>query len=73
VRFLILLFLTVFQCFLQAGDDFCKLEYTKEDLSDLTVRIDRSKILTSGRDGTSTLPRAPWGHTHALFFWGFLC
>lgn len=40
------------QSFLEAEDDFCKLEYKNEDLSDLTIRLDRSKILTSGRKGT---------------------
>lgn len=39
------------QCFLQAGDDFCKLEYKKDDLSDLEIKLDRSKILTTGREG----------------------
>jgi hypothetical protein len=39
------------QAFLEAGDDFCKLEYKNDDLSDLTIRLDRSKILTSGRKG----------------------
>jgi dipeptidyl-peptidase-3 len=39
------------QAFLEAEDDFCKLEYKNEDLSDLTIRLDRSKILTSGRKG----------------------
>jgi dipeptidyl-peptidase-3 len=39
------------QSFLEAGDDFCKLEYKNEDLADLTIRLDRSKILTSGRKG----------------------
>lgn len=39
------------QSFLEAEDDFCKLEYKNEDLSDLTIRLDRSKILTSGRKG----------------------
>ena len=42
------------QSFLEAGDDFCKLEYKNEDLSDLTIRLDRSKILTSGRKGKLT-------------------
>lgn len=36
---------------LQAEDNFCKLEYKKEDLSDLVIRVDRSKVLTSGRKG----------------------
>ncbi|KAG6053989.1 hypothetical protein E4U17_004171 [Claviceps sp. LM77 group G4] len=40
---------SILQCFLQAGDDFCKLDYTKDDVSDVTIRLDRSKILTSGR------------------------
>lgn len=44
-------FADVDQSFLEAGDDFCKLEYKKEDLSDLEIRLDRSKILTSGRKG----------------------
>ncbi|KAL2139338.1 hypothetical protein VTI28DRAFT_5326 [Corynascus sepedonium] len=39
----------ILKAFLEAGDDFCKLEYKNEDLSDLTIRLDRSKILTSGR------------------------
>ncbi|KAL1836306.1 hypothetical protein VTJ49DRAFT_5315 [Mycothermus thermophilus] len=39
----------ILKSFLEAGDDFCKLEYKNEDLSDLTIRLDRSKILTSGR------------------------
>ncbi|KAL1894631.1 hypothetical protein Cpir12675_003570 [Ceratocystis pirilliformis] len=41
---------SILQCFLEAGDDFCKLEYTKPDLSDMTIKLDRSKILTSGRE-----------------------
>ncbi|KAK4099774.1 dipeptidyl-peptidase III [Parathielavia hyrcaniae] len=39
----------ILKSFLEAGDDFCKLEYKNEDLSDLEIRLDRSKILTSGR------------------------
>ncbi|EGO52957.1 hypothetical protein NEUTE1DRAFT_126368 [Neurospora tetrasperma FGSC 2508] len=39
----------ILKSFLQAEDDFCKLEYEKEDLSDLKIKLDRSKILTSGR------------------------
>ena len=39
------------QSFLEAEDDFCKLEYKNDDLSDLTIKLDRSKILTSGRKG----------------------
>ncbi|CAH0017174.1 unnamed protein product [Clonostachys rhizophaga] len=41
---------SILKCFLEAGDDFCKLDYTAEDLSDLTIKLDRSKILTAGRD-----------------------
>lgn len=40
---------SILKCFLDAGDDFCKLDYTKDDLSDLTIKLDRSKILTTGR------------------------
>lgn len=40
---------SIMKCFLEAGSDFCKLNYTKDDLSDLTVSVDRSKILTVGR------------------------
>lgn len=43
----------ILKSFLQAEDDFCKLEYEKEDLSDLRIKLDRSKILTSGRKGMS--------------------
>jgi dipeptidyl-peptidase-3 len=43
---------SILQCFLQAGDDFCKLEHKEEDMSDLTIKLDRSKILTTGHDGT---------------------
>ncbi|KAJ4295707.1 hypothetical protein N0V88_004409 [Collariella sp. IMI 366227] len=39
----------ILKCFLEAGDDFCKLEYKNDDLSDLIIKLDRSKILTSGR------------------------
>ncbi|KAM0332271.1 hypothetical protein ACHAQA_002547 [Verticillium albo-atrum] len=41
---------SILQCFLQAGDDFCVLDYKKDDLSDLEIKLDRSKILTTGRD-----------------------
>lgn len=40
---------SILQAFLGAGDDFVKLVYTKEDLSDLEIHLDRSKILTHGR------------------------
>ncbi|OAQ91911.1 dipeptidyl peptidase III [Purpureocillium lilacinum] len=44
---------SILKCFLEAGDDFCKLDYTKDDLSDLTIKLDRSKILTAGRDAVA--------------------
>ena len=40
---------SILRSFLDAGDDFVKLFYTKEDLSDLEIHLDRSKILTHGR------------------------
>ncbi|KAL1891258.1 hypothetical protein Sste5346_007717 [Sporothrix stenoceras] len=40
---------SILKCFLEAGDDFCRLEYKNDDLSDLTIKLDRSKILTTGR------------------------
>lgn len=40
---------SILQCFLQAGDDFCKLDYQGDDVTGLTIKLDRSKILTSGR------------------------
>ncbi|KAL2017819.1 hypothetical protein VTK56DRAFT_1621 [Thermocarpiscus australiensis] len=39
----------ILKSFLEAEDDFCKLAYENEDLSDLRIQLDRSKILTSGR------------------------
>ena len=40
---------SILKTFLDAGDGFCRLDYETEDLSDLTVHVDRSKILTVGR------------------------
>ncbi|KAL1983579.1 hypothetical protein VTN96DRAFT_10239 [Rasamsonia emersonii] len=40
---------SILRAFLDAGDDFVKLVHTKEDLSDLEIHLDRSKILTHGR------------------------
>ncbi|KAJ6164294.1 dipeptidyl peptidase 3 [Penicillium chermesinum] len=40
---------SILRTFLEAGDDFVKLSYTKEDLSDLEIKLDRSKILSHGR------------------------
>ena len=42
---------SILKTFLDAGDGFCTLDYDKSDevLSDLTIRLDRNKILTHGR------------------------
>ncbi len=40
---------SILKCFLSAGQDFCKLDYKSDDLSDLTIRLDRNKITTVGR------------------------
>lgn len=40
---------SILQTFLSAGKEFASLDYTKDDLSDLTIRIERSKILSHGR------------------------
>lgn len=39
----------ILKVFLEAGESFCKLEHSKEDLSDLVIHLDRSKIETVGR------------------------
>ncbi|KAL1965138.1 hypothetical protein VTN77DRAFT_6051 [Rasamsonia byssochlamydoides] len=40
---------SILRAFLNVGDDFVKLVHTKDDLSDLEIHLDRSKILTHGR------------------------
>ncbi|GLA82540.1 hypothetical protein AtubIFM56815_006725 [Aspergillus tubingensis] len=40
---------SILRTFLDAGSDFVKLSYTKDDLSDLEIHLDRSKILSHGR------------------------
>ncbi|KAL9578892.1 MAG: hypothetical protein Q9212_005427 [Teloschistes hypoglaucus] len=41
---------SILKTFLDAGENFCTLSHkSKDDFSDLTVRIDRGKILTVGR------------------------
>lgn len=40
---------SILKCFLDAGEEFCKLSYTKEDLSDLAISLNRDLILTTGR------------------------
>lgn len=40
----------ILQVFLSAGPEFCSLDYaSKDDVSDLTIKLDRSKILSHGR------------------------
>lgn len=46
----------ILKSFLQAGEDFCKLESTKDDLSDLQIKLDRNLILTKGRQGQYLRP-----------------
>ena len=43
---------SILQCFLQAGDGFCELAHTEGadgGLAGLEIRLDRAKILTTGR------------------------
>ncbi|PVI08461.1 dipeptidyl-peptidase III [Periconia macrospinosa] len=40
---------SILRTFLNAGVEFCELEWKKEDLSDLTIRLERSRILDLGR------------------------
>jgi dipeptidyl-peptidase III len=40
---------SILRVFLDAGKEFARLDYEKDDLNDLTVRIERSKILSIGR------------------------
>lgn len=44
---------SILQCFLQAGDDFCKLDYQGDNVEGLRIKLDRSKILTVGRKAVS--------------------
>jgi dipeptidyl-peptidase-3 len=39
----------ILQSFLSAGPEFCKLEHTKDDVSDLQIYLDRTKIQSHGR------------------------
>lgn len=39
----------ILKTFLETGDGFCVLDYKEEDLSDLTIKLDREKILSHGR------------------------
>ena len=40
---------SIMKCFMEAGDDFVKFEYTKPDYSDLVIRLDRTKIVSHGK------------------------
>lgn len=40
---------SILRTFLDAGDGFTTLDYTKEDLSDLNIKVDKHKILSHGR------------------------
>ena len=40
---------SILKTFLDAGDHFATLSYTKDDLSDLEIKIDKSKIISHGR------------------------
>lgn len=40
---------SILRTFMDAGDGFVELKATKEDLSDLEIHLDRSKILSHGR------------------------
>jgi dipeptidyl-peptidase III len=40
---------SILRTFLDAGENFCELKSTKDDLSDLEIYLDRSKILSHGR------------------------
>lgn len=40
---------SILRTFLEAGDDFATLDYSSEDLSDLTIKLDKHKILSHGR------------------------
>ncbi|PHH58798.1 hypothetical protein CDD81_4372 [Ophiocordyceps australis] len=44
---------SILKCFLEGDGGFCKLDANKEDMSDLTIKLDRSKILTAGREAVA--------------------
>lgn len=41
----------IFKAFIDAGDDFCKLVANEDDMSDMMIHMDRSKVLTTGAKG----------------------
>jgi dipeptidyl-peptidase-3 len=40
---------SILKCFLSAGPEFCKLDYKEGELSEMTVFLERSTILSPGR------------------------
>lgn len=44
----------ILQVFLSAGPEFCKLNYSKDDASDLTIYLDRNKIESHGRPAVNS-------------------
>lgn len=40
---------SILKTFLSAGEEFASLDYSKDDLSDLTIKIERTKIISHGR------------------------
>lgn len=40
---------SILRTFLDAGPEFCALDYTQDDLRDLTIKLDRNKIISMGR------------------------
>ncbi|KAK5937926.1 hypothetical protein PMZ80_010055 [Knufia obscura] len=40
---------SILRTFMNAGKDFVRLESTKDDMSDLTIHLNRNKILSTGR------------------------
>ncbi|KAL2042866.1 hypothetical protein N7G274_004626 [Stereocaulon virgatum] len=47
----------ILKTFLTAGHGFCVLDYENDDLSDLTIKLDRSKILSHGRPAVERVLR----------------
>ena len=45
----------ILQTFLSAGSKFCELTYANEDLSDLSIKLDRQRILSHGRPAVESL------------------
>jgi dipeptidyl-peptidase III len=45
---------SILRTFLDAGKEFASLDYKEDDLSDLTIRIERNRILDLGRKAMDT-------------------